>query len=184
MAGLPAKPASLINNEALPGPAAGTIVDGYWRVQQIGPQPQNAPDNYEYLLLGKTRVLLIDAGAGSRDIHAALTTLTYLPVTAIPTHLHYDHTNGLRYFSSIALINLPETRPRERNGFIHLGRYQYLDWFGPQGAPVFRPTEWVPPNSFIDLGGRRVQVLLTPGPTPRHPSQFMIRPQSCCSPVI
>lgn len=169
---LPASPPALIRNEPVAGPAAGFVIDGYWRVQQIAPgtwaigEPQGDPDNYEYLLAGATRALLIDAGATARDIHPVLAKLTGLPVTVIPTHLHFDHTNGLRYFTSIALIDLPETRSRvQKDGEVHLSRYEYMGWFDPHGAPVFRVTEWVRPDSFLDLGGRRVQVLWTPGHT-------------------
>jgi hydroxyacylglutathione hydrolase len=167
----PEWPLPLISDARVAGQSAGTVVDDYWRVQQIAPdtyaigEPQNEPDNYEYLLLGKTRALLIDSGATARDIHPVLSTLTQLPVTVIPTHLHYDHTNGLRYFKSIALIDLPETRSRVKEGMLHLGRYQFLDASDPNRAPVFQVTEWVAPDSYIDLGGRRVQVLWTPGHT-------------------
>ncbi len=152
----------------LPGMPAGIAVDGYWQVQQIAPdtwaigEPNNELDNYEYLLVGQSRALLIDAGATTRDIHPVLARLTRLPVTVIPSHLHSDHTNGLRYFTSIALIDLSETRARVRDGLFHMGRYQYYDTTEP---PVFRVTEWVKPDAFIDLGGRRVQALWTPGHT-------------------
>ncbi|MGC2162120.1 MAG: MBL fold metallo-hydrolase [Silvibacterium sp.] len=169
---LPMKPPAMIRGGTLTGPALGTVVDGYWRVQKIAPdtyaigEPQNDPDNYEYLLIGKTRALLIDAGLTStHDIHTALATLTQLPVTVIPTHLHFDHTNGLRFFHSIALIDVPETRSRVKDGMVHLSRYEYMGWFLPQGPPVFAVTEWVKPDGFIDLGGRSVQVLWTPGHT-------------------
>jgi hydroxyacylglutathione hydrolase len=168
---LPERPPALIATAPLAGPPSGTVVDGYWRVQKIAPdtyaigEPQNELDNFEYLLIGKSRALLIDAGATGRDIHAALATLTHLPVTVIPTHLHYDHTNGLKYFSSIALIDLPETRSRVREGRVRLGRYQYLDASTQARSPVFQVTEWVRPNAYIDLGERRVQVLSTPGHT-------------------
>jgi hydroxyacylglutathione hydrolase len=172
-------PASMIQRGPLPGAMAGTVVPaahGRWRVQRIGPvvdgqatyalgEPANDPDNYEYLLVGQTRALLIDAGSTSEDIHPVLATLTKLPVTVIPTHLHFDHTNGLRNFSSIALVDVPETRGRVRDGLVRLSRYEYLGWDSPQGAPVFGVTEWVKPDEWIDLGGRMVQVLWTPGHT-------------------
>lgn len=155
-----------------PGLALGTVVHGYWRVQKITPdtyaigEPQDNPDNYEYLLIGSKRALLIDAGATSmHDIHSVLTTLTPLPVTVIPTHLHFDHTNGLRFFHSIAVIDLPETRSRIRDGMFRLSRYEYMGWYLPSGPPTFQVTEWVKPGGFIDLGGRKVQVLWTPGHT-------------------
>lgn len=166
----PGWPTPLIPGTPLAGASAGTVVDGYWRVQKIAPdtyaigEPQNDLDNFEYLLIGKSRALLIDAGSTARDIHPALATLTQLPVTVIPTHLHSDHTNGLGNFDSIALIDLPETRSHVTDGAIHLGRYQYLGT-GRDKPPVFRVAEWVKPNDYIDLGERRVQVLWTPGHT-------------------
>ena len=167
---LPGWPPSPISVKPPAGSSPGTVVDGYWWVQRIATdtyaigEPQGQLDNFEYLLVGKTRALLIDAGATGRDIHPALATLTNLPVTVIPTHLHYDHTNGLGNFTSIALIDVPETRSRVREGVVHLGRYQYLGAAG-QDPPLFRVTEWVGPDGYIDLGERRVQVLWTPGHT-------------------
>ena len=116
--GWPIAPESKIRDGALPGPMAGTVVGDRWRVQQIGPgtyalgEPAGDPDNYEYLLVGETRALLIDAGSTAEDIHSVLETLTKLPVTVMPSHLHYDHSNGLRNFRSIALLDVPETRAR------------------------------------------------------------------------
>ncbi len=166
---LPDWPPSLIA-EPPPGPRSGSVVDGYWRVFQIAQntyaigEPEAYPDNFEYLLIGSDRALLIDAGATARDIHPALATLTRLPVTVIPTHLHYDHTNGLRNFSSIALIDLPQTRSRVEQGVFHFGRYEYMGSRG-RDPPLFRVTEWVKPNAYIDLGQRRLQLLWTPGHT-------------------
>jgi glyoxylase-like metal-dependent hydrolase (beta-lactamase superfamily II) len=166
----PAWPGDLIPAATMAGPSPGTVVDGYWRVQKIAPdtyaigEPQGDLDNFEYLLVGKNRALLIDAGSTTRDIHPALSSLTQLPVTVIPSHLHSDHTNGLRNFDSIAMIDLPETRSRITDGLMHLGRYQYLGT-GGDDPPVFRVTEWVKPDGYIDLGERRVQVLWTPGHT-------------------
>lgn len=151
------------------GKPLGTVVDGFWRVQQIAPdtwaigEPQSEPDNYAYLLVGKTRALLIDAGNAGGDIHAVLATLTALPVTVIPTHLHFDHSNGLKYFRSIAMIDIPQTRSRVEDGHFVLRRYDYLN----TGAkpPAFNVTEWIKPDQEIDLGERRVTVLWTPGHT-------------------
>lgn len=165
--GPPGAPATPHSFQARPGRAAGVVVDGHWRVESIAPgvwaigEPADDPDNYEYLLLGQRRGLLIDAGATARDIHPVLARLTRLPVTVIPTHLHFDHTNGLTHFTSIALVDLPETRARDRGGVVRLGRYQYLG----SDSPRFRVTEWIKPGGEIDLGGRQVQVLWTPGHT-------------------
>lgn len=141
-------PPPLISVAPLAGSTAGTVVDTYWRVQKIATvtfaigEPQNDLDNFEYLLIGKKRALLVDAGATGRDIHTALATLTQLPITVIPTHLHSDHTNGLRNFTSIALIDLLETRSRVEKGMVHVGRYQYMGE-SPEGPPVCCPKDAV-----------------------------------------
>ena len=161
----PANPAQF---RPLPGRAAGTVVDGHWRVEKIGPgtwaigEPAADPDNYEYLLAGNRRALMIDSGATrNHDIRRAIAGLTALPVTVIPTHLHHDHTNGLGHFRDIALIDLPETRARAQGNDVHMGRYQYA-----RPEPVdFTVTQWVKPGETIDLGGRSVTILSTPGHT-------------------
>lgn len=165
--GPPGAPATPHSFDARPGPAAGLAADGHWRVEPITPgvwaigEPADDPDNYEYLIVGQRRALLIDAGATARDIHPVLARLTALPVTVIPTHLHFDHTKGLSHFSSVALIDLPQTRARVRDGVVRLGRYQYIG----SDSPRFRVSEWVRPGGEIDLGGRHVRVLSTPGHT-------------------
>lgn len=153
---------------ARPGAAAGTVVDGHWRVEKIAPdtwaigEPASEPDNYEYLIVGKRRALLIDSGATrNHDLRRVVAGLTALPVTVIPSHLHFDHTNGLGFFRDIALIDLPETRGRAQGTHVRLGRYQYEGW-----SPVdFTVTQWIEPGATIDLGGRSVVILSTPGHT-------------------
>ena len=170
--GLRPTPPSLISIDAAPGPALGTPVGDRWRVQAIAPdtyalgEPANDPDNYEYLLVGHSRALLIDAGSSpSHDMRPVLATLTRLPVTTIPTHLHFDHTAGLQFADRIALIDLPQTRARVRDGEVRLARYQFMGTLGGGHPPTFRVSEWVRPDGIIDLGGRQVRVLWTPGHT-------------------
>lgn len=152
--------------DARPGKAAGTVM-GRWLVEPIAPgtwalgEPADNPDNYEYLLVGAKRALLIDAGMTRQPINPVLTRLTPLPVTVIPTHFHDDHTNGIHNFQSVALIDLPETRSLEQDGIVTPGRYRAAD-----AKPLhFRVTEWVKPDQAIDLGGRQVTVLSTSGHT-------------------
>jgi hydroxyacylglutathione hydrolase len=161
----PANPAQF---RPLPGRAVGTAVDGYWRVEKIAPdtwaigEPASDPDNYEYLLVGKRRALLIDSGATSNhDIRRVIAGLTALPVIVVPSHLHHDHTNGLGFFRHIALIDLPETRGRAQGNHVRLGRYQYGRW----SPSDFTVTQWLKPDEALDLGGRSVIILSTPGHT-------------------
>jgi glyoxylase-like metal-dependent hydrolase (beta-lactamase superfamily II) len=173
------KPADPGAFDAQPGPPAGTVMGGRWRVETIGRgvyalgEPADAPDNYEYLILGARRALLIDAGMTRQDMRPVLAGLTTLPVTVIPTHLHYDHTTGLANFGRAALVDLPATRALVRDGRARLGRYDAS--ISPRGDPPaqFAVSEWVKPDSDIDLGGRAVQVLWTPGHTPTSVSLYL-----------
>jgi glyoxylase-like metal-dependent hydrolase (beta-lactamase superfamily II) len=161
----PANPAQF---QALPGKAAGTVVDGHWLVERIAPdtwaigEPADEPDNYAYLLVGKQRALLIDAGATrEHDINRAIAGITALPVAVIPTHLHHDHVNGLKSLQNIWLVDLADTRNRADGDRVQLGRYQYGRW-----SPVaFNVKQWIKPGETIDLGGRLVTILSTPGHT-------------------
>ncbi len=51
-----------------------------------------------YLLCGTSRALLIDTGLGICSIAETVKSLTDLPVTAIATHIHWDHIGSHKYF--------------------------------------------------------------------------------------
>ena len=51
-----------------------------------------------YLLNGSERSLLIDTGLGICNIYDQVVRLTQKPVTAVATHIHWDHIGGHRYF--------------------------------------------------------------------------------------
>jgi glyoxylase-like metal-dependent hydrolase (beta-lactamase superfamily II) len=151
--------------------AAGRMVDDYWAVQVIDGQtyaigePRYYQANYEYLILGEQRALLFDAGSGTRDITGVVANLTRLPVTVMPSHLHFDHTGGIAPFKSVAMIDLPDTRADVGNGSFTPSRYEYLGMFDHMVPPTFKVTEWVKPGATIDLGGRVLRVLHVPGHT-------------------
>ena len=51
-----------------------------------------------YLLNGSGRSLLIDTGLGICNIYDKVVKLTDQPVTAVATHIHWDHIGGHKYF--------------------------------------------------------------------------------------
>ena len=51
-----------------------------------------------YLLNGSGRSLLIDTGLGICNIYDEAVKLTDQPVTAVATHIHWDHIGGHKYF--------------------------------------------------------------------------------------
>ncbi len=160
-----------IIDQAKPHLREGHMVDDYWAVQDIDAhthalgEPRYYQVNYAYLIVGERRALLFDAGSGTRDITGVVTSLTRLPVTVMPSHLHFDHTGGILPFTSVAMVDLPDTRADVRNGRLTPGRYEFLGMVDGLVPPRVTVTEWLKPGTAIDLGGRVLQVLHVPGHT-------------------
>lgn len=160
-----------IIDPAKPDLSEGYMEDDYWAVQNIDAvtyaigEPRYYQGNYSYLIVGERRALLFDAGSGTRDITAVVTRLTHLPITVIPSHLHFDHSGGIAPFASVAMIDLPDTRADVSNGRFTPTRYEYLGMIDNRVPPTFSITDWVKPGTAIDLGGRVLRVLSVPGHT-------------------
>ncbi len=127
-------------------------------------EPFSWARNVNYLILGEQRALLFDAGVGHHDIRPVVDSLTDLPLTFMPSHFHYDHT-GQGEWGHIALVDVPHVRERaEGNRFTpswgeHLGDGEAIT------LPTWEVGEWVQPNTAIDLGGRELVLIYTPGHT-------------------
>lgn len=113
---------------------------------------QHWEETHCYLLSGSECSLLIDTGLGIANIYDEVVRLTDKPVTAVATHIHWDHIGGHKYF---------------RNFYAHAAE---LDWLCGQFPLSLGTIKTMvldrcdPPDDFdIDLGGRRVQALHTPG---------------------
>ena len=158
--------------------AKGRMFDDYFAVQDLGAgtfaigEPRYYQQNYSYLIIGTKRALMFDAGSGTRDIGKVVKSLTRLPVTVMVSHLHFDHFGGIGAFDHVAMIDLPQTRADMSDGRFRPGRYQYLGLLDGRSAPSTRVTEWLAPGAVIDLGGRSLTVLATPGHTPSSVALF------------
>jgi glyoxylase-like metal-dependent hydrolase (beta-lactamase superfamily II) len=156
----------------------GRMVDDYFAVQDLGDgtfgigEPRYYQQNYSYLIIGQTRAVLFDSGSGTRDISGVVAGLTSLPVTVIVSHLHYDHLGGIAPFKHVAMLDLPETRADVSGGLFRPTRYEYLGFFDGLAAPSVRIEEWLTPGVAIDLGGRSLRVLSTPGHTANSVALF------------
>jgi hydroxyacylglutathione hydrolase len=152
-------------------PVAGRWFDDYFIVETVDPntfaigEPRYYQGNYSYLILGEQRAVLFDAGTGLRDIVPVVRSLTNLPVTVIASHLHFDHVGALGRFDKTAVVDEPSLRVRARNSRLTLRRYEFLGFADRLPSSTFRVDEWWAPDSTIDLGGRRLRVLATPGHT-------------------
>ncbi len=130
-----------------------------------------------YLLNGRDRCLLIDTGLGICNIYDEVRKLTDKPTTAIATHIHWDHIGGHKYFSSFyahgaetdwlkGKFPLSADTVRE----MAADRCELPDGFDINAYEMFQgtPAKVVDDGDIIDLGGRKIEVLHTPGHSPGH----------------
>jgi len=153
-------------------PLTGRWFDDYFVVQTLDPttfaigEPRYYQGNYSYLILGRQRAVLFDAGSGLRDIVPVVRSLTQLPVTVIASHLHFDHVGAIGRFDRTAMLDEPSLRARTVDSRLTLRRYEFLGFADRRSTPTLRVDEWWAPGSSVELGGRRLRVLETPGHTP------------------
>jgi len=146
--------------------------DDWFAIENIAPgvhavgEPRFHQINWNYLITAKRRALLFDTGPGVRDISKVVRALTSLPVTALPSHMHFDHTGGLAAFGTIALPDLPVLRACERHGVFHASDDLFR---GFREGMVWKPvlvSKWLEIGATIDLGGRALELMHTPGHSP------------------
>jgi glyoxylase-like metal-dependent hydrolase (beta-lactamase superfamily II) len=130
-----------------------------------------------YLLIGKERALLLDTGLGICNIHDEVIKLTEKPITAVATHIHWDHIGGHKYFPDFYAhedeLNwlageFPLTMEQIKGMVID--RCNLPEGYDINSYEFFQgmPTRVLKDNDIIDIGGRSVQVLHTPGHSPGH----------------
>ena len=130
-----------------------------------------------YLVIGEDVAALVDTGNGIDDIKGVVEELTDLPVIVVNTHAHFDHTGGNWAFDDVTLYDHPfareriKGRPHEEIGnFLGKGMVwkplpKDIDpntWY----TKPYRVTNWMKEGDKIDLGGKELEVIHTPGHTP------------------
>lgn len=130
-----------------------------------------------YLLNGAERSLLIDTGLGICNIYHEVIKLSGKPVTAVATHIHWDHIGGHGYFpdfyahaDELDWLGGKFPLPRKVVQDMVVDRCDLPEGFDVGSYTVFQgtPTRVLRDCDTIDLGGRVVEVLHTPGHSPGH----------------
>ncbi|MFA5839662.1 MAG: MBL fold metallo-hydrolase [Candidatus Margulisiibacteriota bacterium] len=128
-----------------------------------------------YLALGTSKALLIDTGNGIGNIRDVASTLTGLPISVVLTHEHADHYGGAHLFEHVAVYNFQAALKELRQGVPNASACCSItgnNLWGPLPNGV-DPATWsvLPVNpdllleegSIVDLGGRQLEVIHTPG---------------------
>ena len=132
-----------------------------------------------YLLNGSERSLLIDTGLGICNIFDEVIKLTDKPVTAAATHIHWNHIGGHKYFPDFYAHGeelewltgkFPLSIETVKNMVVD--RCELPENYDIDTYTIFQgmPTRVLKDKDEIDIGGRTIEVLHTPGHSPDRKS--------------
>jgi len=130
-----------------------------------------------YLIVGDERALLFDTGLGIGNIRQLVESLTDLEILVLNSHSHYDHVGDNYRFEDVLGLDNAYSRASS----LGRSRAELAEFIGPgwvwkdfpagfsAGEYVGRPyaiTGLVRDGERIDLGGRVLEVIETPGHAP------------------
>ena len=131
-----------------------------------------------YLLLGVEYAVLIDTGLGVSNMKSVVDRLTSLPVLVLTTHVHWDHIGGHGQFRDFAVHEnemawisekFPLPLQAVKNDLMRKP-CEFPKDFHIDDYSIFRgaPARVLHDGDQIDLGGRTLKVIHTPGHSPGH----------------
>ncbi len=141
-------------------------------------EPYQFQEAISYLVVGREKAVLVDTGNGIGRIRDVAAGLTRLPISVVLTHEHADHFGGAHAFEHVAMFDLSTAVERVRQGVPNASARRSITgdnvwkplpkgvdpatWSVPPAEPDVRLTD----GATVDLGGRRLEVIHTPGHTP------------------
>lgn len=145
-------------------------------------EPHQSEEVISYLIVGDKRALLFDTGMGISNIKKLTRELTKLPIVVLNSHTHDDHVGDNWRFDTIYAMNTDFTRQNAKGsredaqaeiapGEICGTLPKEFDAKGYSTKP-WRISTFLKDGDQIDLGGRRMEIIATPGHTPDAISLF------------
>ena len=140
-------------------------------------EPGQFEEVMSFLILGDERALLFDTGLGIGDMRRVVSGLTDLDIVVLNSHTHYDHIGSNYQFETIYGRDTPYTRSRSagsdteavagflREGWVWKDLPSGFDAASYRSRP-FTITQIVDEGDVIDLGGRELEIINTPGHAP------------------
>ena len=156
--------------------------DPWFEVYRVRPgvfaiyEPRQGEEVISYLIVGTRKAVLFDTGLGIGNIRRVVTALTPLPVSVLNSHTHNDHVGDNWRFGEIYGMDTDFTRtnakgsrddaqaelaPDQLCGDLPAG----FDSRSYSTRP-FRISHWLHDGDRVELGGRTLEVIATPGHTP------------------
>lgn len=140
-------------------------------------EPGQFEEVISYLIVGSDRALLFDTGLGIGDMRRVVSELTPLETMVLNSHTHYDHVGGNHQFQEILGLDMDFSRGNAA-GRSHGAVREFVSegWIWkplPDGFSAadyagepFTVTRFVGDLESIDIGGRTLEVVLSPGHAP------------------
>jgi glyoxylase-like metal-dependent hydrolase (beta-lactamase superfamily II) len=143
------------------------------------------PRHYEMtianLVIGQQKAALVDTGCGIGNLRKAVEEVTDKQVMVINTHTHSDHLGSNRQFDEIAMFDHPLSHRVSEEGVSHqilqtdilaesLVIKPWPQGFDPSdfAIPPFKVSHWLTDGDRLNIGGRDLEVIYTPGEAADH----------------
>ncbi len=158
------------------------VSDSWFEVYKVAPgvfaiyEPHQSEETIGYLIAGKERALLFDTGMGISDVKKVVVELSALPLIVLNSHTHNDHVGDNWEFTTVRGMDTDFTRQNAKgsreDAQAEIAPGQICGAL-PKGfdAASYATRPWKIAESIhdgekIDLGGRTIEVIATPGHTP------------------
>ena len=170
------------------------ISDPWFEVYRVAPntlavyEPHQSEETIGYLILGSQKTILFDTGMGIGDIRELVMELTknrgakdgdvnaFRSIIVLNSHTHDDHVGGNWQFDTVYSMDTDFSR-RNAKGSVEDAQAEIAPGeicgelpkgFDPRSyrTKPWRITKYIRDGDTIDLGGRTIEILSTPGHTP------------------
>lgn len=158
------------------------VSDPWFEVYKVAPntfaiyEPHQSEETIGYLILGSQKAILLDTGMGISDVHKLVGELTKLRIIVLNSHTHDDHVGGNWQFDTIYSMDMDFSRQNAK-GSVEDAQAEIAPGeicgelpknFDPKAyrTKPWHITKYIHDGEVIDLGGRSIEVLSTPGHTP------------------
>ena len=173
--------------KALPRPEYNSlervsVSDPWFEVYKVGPntyaiyEPHQSEETIGYLIVGGNQALLFDTGMGISDVRKVTAELTKRPVLVLNSHTHDDHVGGNWQFDTVLGMDTDFTRAQAKGAKEDAqaeiapteicGDLPKTFDAKSYSTKAWKITRTVHDGEKLDLGGRTIEIIATPGHTP------------------
>jgi|SRR5882672_7060967 len=179
--------------KALPRPEYKTLQrvlpnETWFEVYKVAPstfaiyEPHQSEETISYLIVGTKQAVLFDTGMGIGDLQKIVRQLTSRPIVVLNSHTHNDHVGSNWQFPFVFGMDTDFTRKNAKGSVedaqAEIAPSEICGDLPPKfDSKAYRTKPWhisitIHDGFKVNLGGRTVEVIATPGHTPDAISLF------------